>query len=105
MIFHSATIQTHCHLSTSQIILIGKVLTMKHFGSGGKIWHQNIIPGILTWTSNKFVGIQRETLNTGTPASCRTTTHKWLGQAISLQPCAVLNFQASSRKCPSSLGV
>ena len=29
-----------------------------------KIKQQNIIPGIFTWTSNKFVDIQREALNT-----------------------------------------
>ena len=38
---------------------------MKHFGWGGKIWNQNIIPGILTWTSNKFIGIQRIEYNLG----------------------------------------
>ena len=31
----------------------------------GKIKHQNIIPGILSWTWKKFVDIQREALNTG----------------------------------------
>ncbi len=64
MSFYSATTQTHCHLSTSPFTPIVKVSGMEHFGLGVNFCHKNIIPGIFTWTSEKFIGIQWEALNT-----------------------------------------